>query len=169
MASKAEAKVSTDHDEIREWAEKRGGQPACVKGTGDTGDVGLLRLDFPGYSGEDSLQHITWEEFFEKFDERGLALLHQEETAGGAQSNFNKLINRTTAAPAKSSGRKRPAAKKTTAKKTAAKKAPAKKAPGKKVPAKKTAAKKTAGKKTPAKKAPAKKASARKAATKRRR
>jgi hypothetical protein len=87
--------VTTDHDEIREWAEERGARPACVKGTGHkTGDVGMIRLDFPGYSGEESLQPITWEEFFKAFEENELALVYQEETAGGQKSNFNKLIQR---------------------------------------------------------------------------
>lgn len=53
----------------------------------------MLRLDFPGYS-EDELQTITWDEFFDKFEERELALVYQEKTAGGARSNFNKLISR---------------------------------------------------------------------------
>lgn len=92
--------ITTDHDEIREWAEARGAKPAAVAGTGKKGQTGLLRLDFPGYSGGGSLEEISWEEFFEKFDEQGLALLHQETTAGGQQSNFNKLISRETAAEA---------------------------------------------------------------------
>lgn len=97
MPTRAEAKVTTDHDEIRQWAEERGARPTCVRNTGDEGDIGILRLDFPGYSGADSLEEISWEDFFEKFDERGLALLHQETTARGQRSNFNKLISRETA------------------------------------------------------------------------
>ncbi len=54
----------------------------------------MLRIDFPGYSGAESLEHITWDEFFDKFDERNLAFLYQEHTAGGQKSNFNKLISR---------------------------------------------------------------------------
>lgn len=95
--SKAGTKVTMDHDEIKSWAEGRGAHPACVKGTGDKGDIGLLRIDFPGYSGGDSLAEITWEEFFQKFDEQGLALLYQESTARGQKSNFNKLVARETA------------------------------------------------------------------------
>lgn len=91
------SKTTRDHDEIRRWAEERGAEPACVKGTGGGGDIGMLRLDFPGYSGEESLQHITWDEFFDKFDERNLALLYQEETAGGERSNFNKIVSAETA------------------------------------------------------------------------
>ncbi len=95
--ARAQATVTTDHDEIRRWAEERGATPACVRGTGGDGDIGMLRLDFPGYGGENSLQPITWDEWYRKFDERGLALLHQEQTARGVKSNFNKLIARETA------------------------------------------------------------------------
>ena len=89
--------TTIDHDEIRKWAEDRGAKPACVKHTGGKSDVGLLRLDFPGYSGADSLEHIEWEEFFEKFDDSNLALVYQEHTADGEKSNFNKLISRENA------------------------------------------------------------------------
>src|SRR5439155_22103248 len=77
-----------DHDHIREWAESRGAKPACVRGTGGRGDTGMLRLDFPGYSGAQSLQHIGWDEWLEAFDENNLALLHRE------NDNFNKLVSR---------------------------------------------------------------------------
>ena len=75
-----------------------------MRGTGGKGDTGLLRIDFPGYSGEDSLEEISWDEFFEKFDDQGLALLYQETTKGGQRSNFNKLVSRETA-ESKGSGR----------------------------------------------------------------
>lgn len=88
--------MTTDHEEIRQWADERGAQPACVKGTGKKGDTGLLRFDFPGYSGAESLQPISWDDFFEKFDENGLALLYQAQTKAGKPSNFNKLVSRET-------------------------------------------------------------------------
>src|SRR5436190_4265772 len=91
----ASAQPLVDHDRIREWAEARGARPACVKGTGGKNDPGMLRLDFPGYSGEDSLQPISWNDWFRRFDERNLALLVQDKTArGGRMSNFNKLVER---------------------------------------------------------------------------
>ena len=46
-----EAQVTTDHEEIRRWVEERGGTPAVVKGT-ESGDSALLRIDYPGFSGE---------------------------------------------------------------------------------------------------------------------
>ncbi len=86
--------ATTDHEEIRQWAESRGAHPACVKGTGKRGDTGMIRLDFPGFSGDKSLQEITWDEFFEQFDKNELALIYQDKTAAGEQSNFNKLVKR---------------------------------------------------------------------------
>jgi hypothetical protein len=59
----------------------------------------MIRLDFPGYSGADSLQEITWDEWFQQFDENGLALIVQEETASGDRSNFNKLVKRDETEP----------------------------------------------------------------------
>lgn len=103
MARKS--RVLTDHDEIRRWAEERDAQPACVRGTGSEEDVGMIRLDFPGYSGETSLEPIDWDEWLQKFDENSLALLVEDETASGEQSNFNKIIGRETTA-ARSRGRK---------------------------------------------------------------
>jgi hypothetical protein len=86
--------TTTDHDQIRRWAEERGGKPAHVKRTGGGDDPGVLRIDFPGYSGEESLEEISWDEWFRKFEDQGLALVYQESTADGEQSNFNKLVRR---------------------------------------------------------------------------
>ena len=91
------SRVLTDHDEIRQWAEERGAKPSCVRGTGGGDDTGMIRLDFPGYSGADSLETIEWNDWFDKFDENNLALLVQDQTARGQKSNFNKLIGRETA------------------------------------------------------------------------
>lgn len=95
----AEAKVMTEHEAIRKWAEERGGRPAAVKGTHRKGDTGIIRLIFPEApnADEDSLEEISWEEFFEKLDRAGLALLCQETTAKGERSLFNKLVSRETA------------------------------------------------------------------------
>ena len=100
--SSAESKTTTDHEFIRKWAEERGGKPACVKGTGGGADPGMIRLDFPGWSGEESLQPISWDEWFKAFDDNKLAFLYQETTKGGEESRFNKLVNRSTASRASS-------------------------------------------------------------------
>ena len=92
-----ESEVTTNHEEIQTWVEDRGGHPARVIGT-DKGDSGgILRIDYPGYSGEETLEPISWAEFFEAFEENNLAFLYQEETKDGAESRFSKLIERETA------------------------------------------------------------------------
>lgn len=84
--------TTASHEEIREWVESRGGHPACVKGTGGGEDVGLLRIDF-GEPNE-SLQRITWEEFFQAFDENDLEFLYQDETKSGGESRFFKFVRK---------------------------------------------------------------------------
>src|SRR5215212_1244393 len=90
--SSSSGKVTIDHDEIRRWVEQRGGRPACVKGT-ERGESCLLRIDFPGYSGEGKLEPIDWDEFFETFDENNLAFVYQE-SKSGRPSRFSKLVDR---------------------------------------------------------------------------
>jgi hypothetical protein len=87
-----ESKTTKGHEVIRRWAEEREGRPAYVEGTERDGDVGVLRIEFPGYGDESGLSLITWEEFFDKFDEKNLTFLYQDETADGEVSRFFKLI-----------------------------------------------------------------------------
>jgi hypothetical protein len=49
-----------------------------------------LRIDYPGFSGEDTLEELSWDEFFETFDQNDLAFLYQEE----ADSRFSKFVER---------------------------------------------------------------------------
>lgn len=89
------AKTTTDHQTIQKWIEQRGGVPATVESTSDTPDgVGVLRIDFPYGDRNDSLSTISWEDFFAKFDEAGLAFLHEDETVDGETSRFCKFISR---------------------------------------------------------------------------
>ncbi|MFK4810044.1 hypothetical protein ACI3KW_07525 [Devosia sp. ZW T5_3] len=81
--------TTTSHDEIRKWAEARYGHPAKV----DTGGKGgILRIDFG--EPEDNLEEISWDEFFQIFDENKLAFLYQDQTSDGGKSRFNKFVNR---------------------------------------------------------------------------
>jgi hypothetical protein len=85
------AKATVDHDTIRHWVEKHGGCPAHVKSTGSQQDPGILRIDFTGFSGQQSLEQISWDEFFESFDANKLAFLYQDD-----EGRFNKLVSRDT-------------------------------------------------------------------------
>ncbi len=85
---------TSDHDVIKKWVEDRDGRPARVKATGTRQDPGLLRINFPGYGGRDTLEDISWEEFFEKFESKKLAFLYQDTLKSGQQSRFFKFVNR---------------------------------------------------------------------------
>ncbi|WP_112874360.1 hypothetical protein [Paracoccus endophyticus] len=86
------SETTTDHDVIRQWIEQRGGIPTVVKGTQDDEGEGILRIDFA--ERDDALEEISWDEFFETFEDRGLAFLYQDETKDGKESRFFKFVNR---------------------------------------------------------------------------
>ncbi len=85
--------TTTDHDTIRKWAEAKGGRPAAVKSTHSGKDVGIIRIMFPDApnSEHDALVEISWDEFFEEFEKRELALVYEKD------SMFSKIIGRDTA------------------------------------------------------------------------
>ena len=89
------SKTTQDHEEIRNWAEKRGAVPAEVASTHRSDEPGILRFSFPRArdKNNDKLTEVSWDDFFEKFDENNLELVYQEKTAAGRRSNFNKLIH----------------------------------------------------------------------------
>jgi hypothetical protein len=86
------AEVTTDHDTIRKWVEKKGGKPAAVARPYQGGDVGIVRIMFPNapQSEHQALTEISWDEFFEEFEKRRLALLYEED------SLFSKIVGRDT-------------------------------------------------------------------------
>jgi hypothetical protein len=57
----------------------------------------LLRIDFPGYSGAGRFQEISWDDWYQKFQESNLEFLYQDKTTSGQQSRFFKLVCRGTA------------------------------------------------------------------------
>lgn len=91
--SSGSSRVTIDPEEVRAWAEARDGRPSVVKRT-HRGKGGILRIDFPGFSGEQSLEEIPWDEFFETFEKNKLAFVYQEETGRGGESRFNKFVSR---------------------------------------------------------------------------
>lgn len=89
----ASSETTTDHKTIRAWAEARDGKPSRVAASKRNGkEGGILRIDFG--EPEDTLEPISWEQFFEIFEENGLAFLYQDETKDGGRSRFNKFVNR---------------------------------------------------------------------------
>jgi hypothetical protein len=119
----ATTRTTTNREEIRRWVEAKGGWPAHVKGTERGNDPGILRIDFPGYSGVETLAKMSWNDWFRWFEKKKLAFVHQPST------RFSKLIARTTVAarvsnratPRRAAGAKRATAKRATTKRATAK------------------------------------------------
>ena len=92
MTAQSEAKQTTDHNEIRRWAEKHKRKPATVKNTEHGKErAGILRIAFRD---EENLEEISCDDFFEKFDESDLAFLYQDKTKDGHESRFFKSVKR---------------------------------------------------------------------------
>lgn len=90
MSADKSSHRTRDHATIRRWIEERGGKPAFVKGTENPEeDSGLLRVMFRD---EEDLEEVSWDDFFDTFDERGLTFLYQEQTSAGEESRFFKFI-----------------------------------------------------------------------------
>lgn len=87
----SQAQKTTDHDTIRRWTEARAGSPAVVRGTDSQGS-GVLRIAFT--ASEADLERISWEVFFQRFEDNKLAFLHQDQTEDGKPSRFFKLVSR---------------------------------------------------------------------------
>lgn len=107
----ATSTATRDHEKIRRWAEARGAVPSEVASTHSRNEPGILRFQFPRSPGEndENLREISWDAFFEKFDENDLELVFQEKTAGGEKSNFNKLVHAEPLSSGKSqSSQKKP-------------------------------------------------------------
>ena len=77
----SESKSTRDHDAIRRWAEQHGCRPVRVK------DTEVIQLDCPGGAGDETFDEISWDDWLQVFDDRGLQFLYQEDT------NFNKLVS----------------------------------------------------------------------------
>ena len=69
---------------------KQRGQAGRSRRTHEGGDVGIIRIMFPEtrQSSHENLVEITWDEFFEEFEKRELALVYDQ------SSNFNKIVSR---------------------------------------------------------------------------
>jgi len=89
----SEAKVTTDHRQIKHWVEQRGGHPARVEGTAVNGNSGVILLDY-GEPTSLELEEITWDDFFDGFEENELAFLYPDDTD---EVRFARLVGRDSA------------------------------------------------------------------------
>jgi hypothetical protein len=92
MTDETKAHLTFDHGEIMKWAEDRGAIPSSIIGTEDEGEVaGILTFDF---TGDENLESLSWDEFFDKFEKEKLALSIREKEKDGSKSHFFDFENR---------------------------------------------------------------------------
>lgn len=74
---------------VEDWARRRNAEPAAAT-RGDDGRARVLRFDFQGGpdKGGRELEHISWDEWWQTFEDRGLVFVYQEKKSDGNDSNF---------------------------------------------------------------------------------
>ena len=87
-------KKTTDHSEILKWAESSGAQPALVKDSTSHFDPGVLRIRVPGSDLGPRVEPLSWDVFFQKFDEEALALVLPEEAHEHVDQMQIRLVRR---------------------------------------------------------------------------
>lgn len=90
--------VTTDHEKIKAWAEKRGGIPKIIDHPGALADEIGLRIDFPGsrdnaFIDENIEREVSWEAFFGRFEEEGLAFIYEDRESDDPNSLY-KFVKR---------------------------------------------------------------------------
>jgi hypothetical protein len=90
MAARTDAKVTTDHEFIRDWVERRGGAPAASPRTRGA----VVQIEYPGTSARQPLVPIGWDEFFDWFERNELAFQYRN---GRASAKF--IARATVMAP----------------------------------------------------------------------
>lgn len=72
-----EVQYATEPTLARTLIEERSGYPAHLPASEGEGDSGLLRVGF--HDRDENLKEISWDQFREEFDEKGLALAYRDD------------------------------------------------------------------------------------------
>lgn len=84
----ASERSTSNHDEIRKWAEAHNALPAEFASTSHDGEPRILAFILAAQPPDD-LQEVSWEQFFPVLDISGLALVYQQ----GSGSNLYEIVN----------------------------------------------------------------------------
>ena len=91
-----------DHDQIRHWAESRGGVPMIIDHPVARADKIGIRIDFPGESHEvlmSETRPATWDEFFQVFEDQRLLLSFDEDPAVDDPTEWYRFEKRDAPPP----------------------------------------------------------------------
>ncbi len=84
----AQGRVTTDRNVIRKWAKARHGLPAIIKKVTGAGIEMALSIIFPDSQSDEIARRITWEEFFEQFDNQHLVFVYEDRDQNHKQSRY---------------------------------------------------------------------------------
>lgn len=86
---------TTNHKEVKLWVEERKGMPSILKETSPEASNQILRIYFGNNpaNGAD-MKSITWNKFFEEFENNNLAFVYRHENFGGQNSTFHRFVFR---------------------------------------------------------------------------
>lgn len=87
----AKARVTIDHDTIRQWAEDRSTAPATVSTSADGDDAGILRIALDEVA--PYLRVVTWDAWFKRFEEKRLLFAFRDDRQDGGLSRYYKLVS----------------------------------------------------------------------------
>ena len=79
---------TSNHNEIRRWAESHNARPAEFASTSHDGEPRILAFILPAQPPGD-LEELSWEQFFAVFDISSLALVYRQ----GDSSSFYEIVN----------------------------------------------------------------------------
>jgi hypothetical protein len=82
-----DSKITTDHREIKDWAEKHDGVPVVLKDPA-SGRPTALSIFFPDRDVGAPVEEISWSKFFREFDEKDGEFVYKD----SEESNFFKII-----------------------------------------------------------------------------
>lgn len=87
-----EGRVTNDRKMIKEWVEMRNGRPAVARQSSGTDTTEVLNIAFPELDDHTTFTEITWDEFFEKLDEKRLAFLYRDQEKNGTISRAYSFL-----------------------------------------------------------------------------
>jgi hypothetical protein len=73
MSPPTRTTTTTDHQEIRQWVEARGGTPTARRGVGTADASTELGIDFSPNPVDDGIKHVSWADWFAQFEHADLA------------------------------------------------------------------------------------------------
>jgi len=96
-----DTQATTDHEQIRLWAEARNGQPARKITRGRPRNGNGLCIAFTGSPTKDTVESMAWESWFQLFDKHNLAFVYDNTP----NSKLSNLVTRPSLSPTRDAGR----------------------------------------------------------------